>query len=263
MPMAAKRLAGGPTAAARSGAGRNWPAARAWVAYGQVGMSRVLVVDSDEADARALRRLLVESAMSVTVCQRGDEAMPALSACGPDLVILELDLPGRSGFDLCREIAAATTIPVLVVTGRTEEIDKVLALELGARDYVTKPFSQAEMLARVRAALRWSGAGQPGAGAANLGLAFPGLDPDAREVTIAGRVIPLPRREYEVLELLARNPGRVVVRERLMALWQDGPTRTSNTLEVHIKRLRQRIEEDPAAPRRLQTVRGVGYRFVP
>ena len=185
-------------------------------------------------------------------------------AVRPDLVLLDVMLPRLSGIDVCRQLRARSQVPVIMVTARDSEIDAVVGLSVGADDYVTKPYRLAELVARVRAVLRRSGAanGHVTDDADVLEVGDVRLDPDRHEVLVRGEQVGLPLREFELLELLLENAGRVLTRDKLISrVWGLDYAGDTKTLDVHVRRLRSKIEDDPAAPRRIVTIRGLGYKY--
>ena len=231
------------------------------------GRPRVLVVEDEESFAEALTLGLSREGFDVTVAKDGRQALLLFDAVRPDLVLLDLMLPGLSGIDVCREIRRTSRTPVIMVTARDSEVDTVVGLEVGADDYVTKPYRMRELVARMRAVMRRVAAGD--GGAVPLGPEDEVLDGgDIRldlarhALTVRGEEVPLPRKEFEVLELLMENAGRVLTRETLLdRVWGVDYVGDTKTLDVHIKRIRSKIEDDPARPVRITTIRGVGYRF--
>lgn len=222
----------------------------------------VLVVEDEESYVEALRAGLSREGFSVRVAHDGAEAVALFDVVRPDLVLLDLMLPKVSGLEVCRRIRSQSNVPIIMVTARDAEIDTVVGLEVGADDYVTKPYRIRELVARMRAVLRRSSAPDlaPGEGALDVGEVA--LDPDRHEVTLRGEPVRLPLREFEVLELLMVNAGRVVTRDTLIdRVWGGDYVGDTKTLDVHIKRLRAKLEDDPAHPSRLTTIRGLGYRF--
>jgi two-component system response regulator RegX3 len=226
-------------------------------------VTRVLVVEDEESIAEPLSYLLRQEGFEVAVTGTGPDALAEFDRSGADIVLLDLMLPGLSGTEVCRALRATSSVPVIMLTARDSEIDKVVGLELGADDYVTKPFSARELVARIRAVLRrrTEPEEQP-AGALEAGPVR--MDVDRHVVTVNGEPVPLPLKEFELLELLLRNAGRVLTRGQLIdRVWGADYVGDTKTLDVHVKRLRAKIEPDPAAPRYLLTVRGLGYKLEP
>jgi len=222
----------------------------------------VLVVEDEESYVEALRAGLSREGFSVRIARDGAEAMTMFEAARPDLVLLDLMLPKMSGLEVCRRIRAQANVPIIMVTARDAEIDTVVGLEVGADDYVTKPYRIRELVARMRAVLRRSGGPEPVGTEGVLTVGDVALDSDRHEVTLRGDQVRLPLREFEVLELLMVNAGRVVTRDTLIdRVWGGDYVGDTKTLDVHIKRLRAKLEDDPAAPARITTIRGLGYRF--
>lgn len=228
-------------------------------------LARVLLVDGDGHVRRHLRDLLGAQGYAVIEAPDGPEALEAFAADAVDLVMLELALPGMSGFKLCRAIRDRSDAAIVVVTSLREEVDKVLALEIGADDYITKPFLDRELALRIRAVLRRVRRDQPGAGAVALPrqqLHLLHLDPQLQCATIDGRQIALSPKEFRLLDLLLRSGGRLLTRSQILsALWGDGASPDGKTLDALIRRLRAKIEADPQHPALLITVRGRGYRL--
>ena len=197
----------------------------------------------------------------MTVAADGDAALSEFDSTGPDLVLLDLMLPGTSGTEVCRALRARSSVPVIMVTAKDSEVDKVVGLELGADDYVTKPFSSRELVARVRAVLRRTGeAAEPSTAVIEAGPVR--MDVDRHTVTVDGEAAKLPLKEFELLELLLRNAGRVLTRGQLIdRVWGADYVGDTKTLDVHVKRLRAKVEPDPANPRHIVTVRGLGYKY--
>ncbi|MGW2055303.1 response regulator [Streptomyces sp. NPDC001840] len=224
-------------------------------------MHTILVVDDDPTVAEVVTGYLERAGFSVDRAADGPEALRLAAASPPALVVLDLMLPGMDGLEVCRRLRADAPVPVIMLTARGDEDDRILGLEVGADDYVTKPFSPRELVLRVESVLRRgrTGAGRPpGPVLRSAGIA---LDPVARRVTKDGRVISLTLREFDLLAHLMRHPGRAIDRETLMREvwgWDFGDL---STVTVHVRRLRGKIENDPAKPRLIQTVWGVGYRF--
>ena len=224
-------------------------------------MTRVLLVEDEESFSDPLSYLLQAEGFEVAVAATGPEALAEYDRSGADLVLLDLMLPGLSGTEVCRQLRARGSVPVIMLTARDSEIDKVVGLELGADDYVTKPYSTRELLARMRAVLR-RGAEPEDPASAALEAGPVRMDVDRHVVTVAGEPVQLPLKEFELLELLLRNAGRVLTRGQLIdRVWGADYVGDTKTLDVHVKRLRSKIEPDPGAPRHLVTVRGLGYKF--
>jgi two-component system response regulator RegX3 len=223
-------------------------------------MTRVLVVEDEESFSDALAFLLRKEGFEVSVANSGTAALEQFDRDGADLVLLDLMLPGLSGLEVCRELHKRSDVAVIMLTAKDSEVDKVVGLELGADDYVTKPFSSRELVARLRAVLRRRG--QPETEAEVLQAGPVRLDPERHQVSIDGTPAQLPLKEFELLEVLLRNAGRVLTREQLMnRVWGADYFGDTKTLDVHVKRLRAKLEPDPSQPRHLVTIRGVGYRF--
>jgi len=233
--------------------------------------ARVLVVEDEEAFLEALLIGLEREGFTMTVARDGVDAIARFEEVQPDLVLLDVMLPRMSGLDVCRAIRARSNVPIIMVSAKSTEIDTVVGLEVGADDYVTKPYRLRELISRMRAVMRRSDRSEsPSAG---LG---PGpteeseiheirgvrLDPDRHECTVRGEEVRLTRKEFEVLELLLQHAGRLVTRDTLIdRVWGADYVGDTKTLDVHIKRLRAHIEEDPARPVLITTIRGLGYRF--
>jgi two-component system response regulator RegX3 len=228
-------------------------------------VNRVLIVEDEPALADTIRYALGAEGFECQVLADGGTAVEHVRAWRPDLVLLDLMLPGKSGTDICREIRAITTTPIVIVTAKDGEADKVLGLELGADDYITKPFSMRELIARVRAVLRRGGIADDSAGRATSLQAGPVvIDTERHEVRVNGSVVDLPPKEFALLEVLVRRVGKLMTRDALISqVWGEDYYGDTRTLDVHIKRLRAKVEEDPRSPRHLRTVRGLGYRFEP
>ena len=227
-------------------------------------MTRILLVEDEESFSDALTYLLDKEGFHTTVAATGRQALDTFERAGADLVLLDLMLPGMPGTEVCRQLRSRSTVPVIMLTAKDSEIDKVVGLELGADDYVTKPFSARELVARIRAVLRRRGdiATEPASTALSGGPVR--MDLDAHVVTVTGQPVPLPPKEFELLELLLRNAGRVLTRAQIIdQVWGGDYVGDTRTLDVHVKRLRAKIEPDPTTPRHLVTVRGFGYKFEP
>ena len=221
----------------------------------------ILLVEDEESITTPLAAALEQDGFSAEVVRTAAEAIERGRALAPDLVLLDLGLPDGSGFDVCRELRAASQVPIIILSARGEETDRVVGLELGADDYVVKPFSAREVIARIRAVLRRAGTpdAQPG-GPVELGELR--VDEARRSVTLAGTQLELSRKEFDLLALLVREAGSVVSRERLIdEVWDVNWFGSTKTLDVHVSGLRRKLGDDPATPRYLHTVRGVGFRF--
>jgi two-component system response regulator RegX3 len=225
-------------------------------------MPKILVVEDEPALVDALEFGLGAEGFDVVAATDGDTALTTFERERPDLVLLDLMLPGLSGTEVFKRMRAGSAVPVIMLTAKDSEIDKVVGLELGADDYVTKPFSMRELVARVRAVLRRGGEWDvPGPGAP-LEVRDVRVDPERYEVTVRGSKVELPPKEFALLELLVRNAGRVLTRDVVIdRIWGADYVGDTKTLDVHIKRLRGRIEKSPHAPELIVTVRGVGYKF--
>ncbi|HYF44932.1 MAG TPA: response regulator transcription factor [Acidimicrobiales bacterium] len=226
----------------------------------------ILVVEDEENFVEALTIGLKKEGFRVQVARDGAEALLVFDAVRPDLVLLDLMLPKVSGVDVCRELRSRSKVPIIMVTAKGSEVDTVVGLEVGADDYVTKPYRLRELVARMRAVLRRASERPPdrvGTGDEVLASGDLVLDPDRHEVTLQGLPLDLPLKEFEVLQLLLERAGRVVTRDQLIdEVWGHDYVGDTKTLDVHIKRLRSRIEADPSTPERILTVRGVGYKIV-
>jgi two-component system response regulator RegX3 len=221
----------------------------------------VLVVEDEESFSEALSYMLRREGFEVAVAATGPDALSEFDRSGADLVLLDLMLPGLSGTEVCRTLRQRSNVPVIMLTARDSEIDKVVGLELGADDYVTKPFSSRELVARIRAVLRRRAEPEELVSAA-LEAGPVRMDVDRHVVTVNGGQVPLPLKEFDLLELLLRNAGRVLTRGQLIdRVWGADYVGDTKTLDVHVKRLRAKIEPDPSNPHYLVTVRGLGYKF--
>jgi len=223
----------------------------------------VLVVEDEESFVEALVVGLKREGFLVKVARDGLEAIDIFDAVRPDLVLLDVMLPRLSGIDVCREIRTHSRVPIIMVTAKGGEIDTVVGLEVGADDYVTKPYRLRELVARMRAVLRRSPPGEESpSGGYVLEVGTVRLDAESHEVRVGGTLVMLPLKEFELLELLLANAGRVLTRETLIdRVWGPHYVGDTKTLDVHVKRLRSKIEEDPSSPRRITTIRGLGYKF--
>ena len=227
-------------------------------------MTRVLIVEDEESFADPLAFLLRKEGFTAAVATTGQEALEEFDRNGADIVLLDLMLPGMSGTDVCKALRSRSAVPVIMVTARDSEIDKVVGLELGADDYVTKPYSARELIARVRAVLRRGGENGTGDadGAGVLEAGPVRMDVERHVVSVDGTDVPLPLKEFDLLEYLLRNAGRVLTRGQLIdRVWGADYVGDTKTLDVHVKRLRAKVEKDPSAPQHLVTVRGLGYKF--
>ncbi|MEZ0491357.1 response regulator [Kineococcus sp. TBRC 1896] len=224
-------------------------------------MTRILVVEDEESFSDPLSYLLRREGYDVAVTENGPDALEEFDKEGADLVLLDLMLPGLPGTEVCRQLRSRSSVPVIMLTAKDSEIDKVVGLEIGADDYVTKPYSSRELLARVRAVLR-RGAEPEELVQTTVEAGGVRMDVDRHVVTVRGDRVPLPLKEFELLELLLRNAGRVLTRVQLIdRVWGSDYVGDTKTLDVHVKRLRAKIEPDPSNPRYLVTVRGLGYKF--
>jgi two-component system response regulator RegX3 len=225
-------------------------------------VTRVLVVEDEESFSDALSYMLRREGFEVAVAATGPDALTEFDRSGADLVLLDLMLPGLSGTEVCRSLRQRSSVPVIMLTARDSEIDKVVGLELGADDYVTKPFSSRELVARIRAVLRRRSAPETEAATSSLEAGPVRMDVERHIVSVNGEPVPMPLKEFDLLELLLRNAGRVLTRGQLIdRVWGADYVGDTKTLDVHVKRLRAKIEPDPASPRHLVTVRGLGYKF--
>ena len=224
-------------------------------------MTKVLIVEDEESMADPLAFLLRREGFTTQIAANGPDALTEYDRNGADIVLLDLMLPGMSGTEVCKQLRARGPVPVIMVTARDAEIDKVVGLELGADDYLTKPYSTRELIARIRAVLRRGvEAEDPGSPVLQAGPVR--MDVDRHVVSVHGDPVPLPLKEFDLLEYLIRNAGRVLTRGQLIdRVWGSDYVGDTKTLDVHVKRLRAKIEPDPAAPRYLITVRGLGYKL--
>ena len=224
-------------------------------------MTRILLVEDEPSLSEPLTFLLEREGYSVTVAADGPAALEEFDASGADLILLDLMLPGIPGTEVCREIRTRSSVPIIMLTAKDSEIDVVVGLELGADDYVTKPYSSRELIARIRAVTRRRGEG----GSEDPNILNAGrvrMDIERHTVSVGGADINMPLKEFELLELLLRNAGRVLTRGQLIdRVWGSDYFGDTKTLDVHIKRIRSKIETEPSEPTMLLTVRGLGYRF--
>ena len=225
-------------------------------------MSKILIVEDEEALSDPLAFLLGREGFQTIVVDNGLDALPVFDREGADLVLLDVMLPGMSGMEVCRKLREVSSVPIIMLTAKDSELDKVLGLELGADDYVTKPYSARERSARIRAVLRRRSAETDSATESVLQGGPVRMDIDRHVVTVNGEEISMPLKEFELLEILLRNVGRVMTRGQLIErVWGADYVGDTKTLDVHIKRLRSKIEPDSSAPQYVVTVRGLGYKF--
>jgi two-component system response regulator RegX3 len=226
-------------------------------------MTKILIVEDEDSFSEALQFLLEKEGFEVSVAEDGREAIAKFESNGADLVLLDLMIPEISGTEVCRIIRSKSQVPIIMLTAKDAEIDKVVGLELGADDYVTKPYSSRELLARIKAVLRRNAAGgelvEEGSILSEGSIK---MDLDKHQVTLNSNPIALPLKEFELLEFLLRNSGRVLTRNQLIdRIWGSDYFGDTKTLDVHIKRLRSKIEIDPANPVIIHTIRGLGYKL--
>jgi two-component system response regulator RegX3 len=226
-------------------------------------VTRILVVEDEESFSDALSYMLRREGFEVSLSPTGPAGLAEFDRAGADLVLLDLMLPGLSGLEVCRQLRQQSDVPVIMLTAKDSEVDKVVGLELGADDYVTKPFSARELVARIRAVLRRRGeTDEPVGGATVLEAGPVRMDVERHVVSVNGDTVSLPLKEFELLELLLRNTGRVLTRGQLIdRIWGSDYVGDTKTLDVHVKRLRAKIEPEPSTPQYLLTVRGLGYKF--
>jgi two-component system response regulator RegX3 len=225
-------------------------------------MTRVLVVEDEESFSDALSYMLRREGFEAVVAASGPEALAEFDRGGADIVLLDLMLPGLSGTEVCRALRSRSAVPIIMLTAKDSEVDKVVGLELGADDYVTKPYSARELVARIRAVLRRRGeaAEPPAEGVLEAGPVR--MDVERHVVAVDGETVALPLKEFDLLEFLLRNAGRVLTRGQLIdRVWGSDYVGDTKTLDVHVKRLRAKLEPDPANPKYLLTVRGLGYKL--
>ncbi|MEO5610058.1 MAG: response regulator transcription factor [Ornithinibacter sp.] len=224
-------------------------------------MTRILIVEDEVSFSDPLSYLLSKEGYEVSVAENGNDALTEFDSTGADLVLLDLMLPGLSGVDVCRALRQRSNVPVIMLTAKDSEIDKVVGLELGADDYVTKPYSSRELLARIKAVLRRLAEPEELV-PMTLESGSVRMDVERHVVTVAGVPTSFPLKEFELLEMLLRNTGRVLTRGQLIdRVWGSDYVGDTKTLDVHIKRLRAKVETDPANPVHILTVRGLGYKF--
>lgn len=225
-------------------------------------MTKILIVEDEASFSEALEFLLGKEGFSIVTAATGTEALRKFEQGGIDLVLLDLMIPEISGIEVCRQIRAKSKIPIIMLTAKDSEVDKVVGLEIGADDYVTKPYSSRELVARIRAVLRRNGNDDVEQQSGVLTVSGVRMDVDRHQVSLNGKPVSLPLKEFELLEFLMRNAGRVLTRMQLIdRVWGSDYVGDTKTLDVHIKRLRAKIEIDPANPTLIQTVRGLGYKM--
>ena len=227
-------------------------------------MTKILIVEDESSFSEAISFLLGKEGFETDVAENGRAALELFKASAYDLVLLDLMIPEVSGIEVCRAIRTTSMVPIIMLTAKDSEVDKVVGLELGADDYVTKPYSSRELVARIKAVLR-RGTTESMDADSNSAIQIAGnirMDVERHQVTVNGTLINLPLKEFELLEFLMRNTGRVLTRGQLIdRVWGGDYYGDTKTLDVHIKRLRSKIEEDPANPQLIQTIRGLGYKF--
>jgi len=226
-------------------------------------MTKILLVEDEASFSEALEFLLKKEGFEVEVAEDGRQALNKFESNGADLILLDLMIPEVSGTDVCRIIRTTSQVPIIMLTAKDAEIDKVVGLELGADDYVTKPYSSRELLARIKANLRRNNSDSDSFDTSGALVVGPiQMNIDKHQVSVKGAQISLPLREFELLEFFMRNPGRVLTRNQIIdRVWGGDYFGDTKTLDVHVKRLRSKIEEDPANPFLLQTIRGLGYKL--
>ena len=225
-------------------------------------MPRILVVEDEETLSEAIAFLLSKEGFDVSVAATGPEAVELFDKNGADLILLDLMLPGLSGTEVCRQIRTKSSVPIIMLTAKDSEIDKVVGLEIGADDYVTKPYSSRELIARIRAVLRRGELQDVADDGSILEVGPVRMDTDRHVISVNSEQVSIPLKEFELLEFLMRNAGRVLTRIQLIdRVWGSDYVGDTKTLDVHIKRLRAKIEKDPANPEFIQTVRGMGYKM--
>jgi two-component system response regulator RegX3 len=227
-------------------------------------VTKILIVEDESSFSEAISFLLGKEGFETDVAENGRIALELFKASAYDLVLLDLMIPEVSGIEVCRAIRTTSMVPIIMLTAKDSEVDKVVGLELGADDYVTKPYSSRELVARIKAVLR-RGSTESIDADSNSAIQVAGnirMDVERHQVTVNGTLINLPLKEFELLEFLMRNAGRVLTRGQLIdRVWGGDYYGDTKTLDVHIKRLRSKIEEDPANPQLIQTIRGLGYKF--
>jgi len=225
-------------------------------------MTKILIVEDEESVLDPLELLLTKEGFSIETARDGKEALEKFAKTNPDLILLDLMLPEISGTEVCRQIRLKSQVPIIMLTAKDTEVDKVVGLELGADDYVVKPYSKAELVARIKAVLRRKGSDSTNEQSGSISAGPVMIDVERHQVSINDQLISLPLKEFELLEFLVRNSGRVLTRTQLIdRVWGSDYFGDTKTLDVHVKRLRAKIEKDPANPVYIQTIRGLGYKF--
>ena len=225
-------------------------------------MTKILIVEDEDSVLDPLELLLSKEGFSIETARNGREGLDKFWKVSPDLVLLDIMLPEVSGTEVCRQIRAKSNVPIIMLTAKDTEVDKVVGLELGADDYIVKPYSKAELVARIKAVLRRGLSEHTSADGGVITAGPVTIDVDRHAVSIGGENISLPLKEFELLEFLVRNSGRVLTRTQLIdRVWGSDYFGDTKTLDVHVKRLRAKIESDPANPVYIQTIRGLGYKF--
>ena len=225
-------------------------------------MTKILVVEDEDSVLDPLELLLSKEGFSIETARNGREGLDKFWKVSPDLVLLDIMLPEVSGTEVCRQIRAKSNVPIIMLTAKDTEVDKVVGLELGADDYVVKPYSKAELVARIKAVLRRNNADAFVNQGGSISAGPVVIDVERHQVSINGENVALPLKEFELLEFLVRNSGRVLTRTQLIdRVWGSDYFGDTKTLDVHVKRLRAKIEKDPANPVYIQTIRGLGYKF--
>ena len=225
-------------------------------------MTKILVVEDEDSVLDPLELLLNKEGFTVVTAKTGKEALEKFDNAGADLILLDLMIPEVSGTEVCRQIRSKSQVPIIMLTAKDTEVDKVVGLELGADDYVVKPYSKAELVARIKAVLRRGASSNAAVGGTLLTAGPVEIDVESHKVKVLGNFVSFPLKEFELLEFLVRNSGRVLTRTQLIdRIWGSDYFGDTKTLDVHIKRLRAKIEKDPANPVYIQTIRGLGYKF--
>lgn len=225
-------------------------------------MTKILVVEDEDSVLDPLELLLNKEGFTVVTAKTGKEALEKFDNAGADLILLDLMIPVVSGTEVCRQIRSKSQVPIIMLTAKDTEVDKVVGLELGADDYVVKPYSKAELVARIKAVLRRGATTNASSGATVLTAGPVEIDVESHKVKVLGNYVSFPLKEFELLEFLVRNAGRVLTRNQLIdRIWGSDYFGDTKTLDVHIKRLRAKIEKDPANPVFILTIRGLGYKF--